>query len=93
MNIYWLLQNLSHTLAMRLTKLYSETTKLKFLQQNSAELTELFLNLDIHSNEKFDINLLQPFPVVHFIWSNYLMLFISKKYYEDPHSPKNVRGF
>ena len=41
------LAKLSHTLALRLTKLYLGKTKLKFLQKNPAELMEFFLNLDI----------------------------------------------
>ena len=47
MGLCKLLQSLLHTLALRLTKLYLGTTKLRFLHKNLAELTEFSLNLDI----------------------------------------------
>ena len=47
MDICELLQSLPRTLALRLTKLYLGTTKLRFLHKNLAELTEFSLNLDI----------------------------------------------
>ena len=47
MDISELLQSLPRTLALRLTKLYLGTTKLRFLQKNSTELTEFSLNLDM----------------------------------------------
>ena len=39
--------------ALRLMKLYVGTTKLRFLQKNSAELTESSLNLDITFQQNF----------------------------------------
>ena len=44
----------------------------------------------LHSNRNFDFNILQPFSVACFIWFNNLVLYISKKYNEDFHSPKKM---
>ena len=52
MDICQLLQSLSGTLALRLTKRYLGTNKLRFLQKNLAELTEFSLNLDITFQRK-----------------------------------------
>ena len=40
--------------------------------------------------QPFDFNILLHFSVVRFIWFNNLVLYISKKYNEDFHSPKKM---
>ena len=60
------MQSLSHTLALRLMTLYLRTTKLKFLQKNSAELMEFFLNLDITFQQK--------------LWHQYTTAFFSRTF-------------
>ena len=91
MDISELLQSLPRTLALRLTKLYLGTTKLRFLQKNSTELTEFSLNLDMI----FQWELWFPYTTAffrctfymaqHFIWCYKSQ----KKYNEDFRSPKN----